>query len=859
MALTPYRQQVGVPREAGGGVSDIADTRIQDVSGSLNSLSKQLLATAAPLLEAEAIEKAQTNAGAMVLSRDAEGRLVAPERTDEGGIIYQQAFDKVMQARYLSDVGSDFQKFLDNDMALRRTGQKKFDAAEYAATVSAYKDGMLEGVPAWLRAETEELFTREANERTRAFTNEVSRSNQINLINGTLKLVTEYREKLKDRDGLVREALASGRSAEQVADDYKVKSLALIETLADKNFAGDEEVKAMVLGLDDQIEDVGNYFAGKALLAQYAPSIMQMDAAARRQVILALSGVDITENGVITGTVRSRTGTSEVVTGDLLVGATKEIFGVDATSGPRGPDHPLSIKARQLGYISTHDTSGPGGGRAIDMPRIEGKKIEDAVAMWRAAGYNVTKWRDEYKDPSAAATGPHWHFEFGNKREVVTETKGPIEGLTVDMLMTQDPANKRVWLEMLTEAEQQERFLEGQRREDARNDARIRAEQNKEANLRENIQLKVSMGLGGALSNEERDLADADSLRTIDYGNLHTPQERGKLLEHVKRYGDVPRTAQSWMQNKIRSNEWAQAFEFYDNVKNTRIGQNGAMMGDRLLSGLDTRSVALFGYAEQLYRNGESVQKIGDALTLAVKGQGFTPEQAITNYNLEKGEEGDMTPFDKNLREQTVAALGLPTVSASRLPPQMLADIKASFAINYELYRNPDVALQTSIKQAGKSYRKSSLFVGDIGPVGLFNMFGDEAVNKVRDFFVTEKTETGQWLLPTGMRHRFGGPNPSVRLTAIDNQVQGVGEYKVTITDPANTAVVLDSYTIDLGRYLTDFYRTGDAAVGVDNRQQQEANLKRAREAAARAQGLQSGAAKTADEARQRLPRGPKY
>jgi soluble lytic murein transglycosylase len=75
------------------------------------------------------------------------------------------------------------------------------------------------------------------------------------------------------------------------------------------------------------------------------------------------------------------------------------------TSGMRGPNHPLSRKNPR----SFHKT-----GAAVDIAPIPGMTFEQAAARLRAAGYKVhPDSRDEVKNPSKAATGPHWHFVIG--------------------------------------------------------------------------------------------------------------------------------------------------------------------------------------------------------------------------------------------------------------------------------------------------------------------------------------------------------------------------------------------------------------------------------------------------------------
>jgi hypothetical protein len=809
MGLRPYRQQIGIPREAGGGVQDIADTRVQDVSGQLDNLSKSLMATAAPRLEADAIRAAQEAGGSMVLQRNDEGKLIAPERTLEGGMVYQQAFDRVISARYLSEVGGDFQKFLDDDAAARRQGEKPYEADKYAETVESYKQGMLEGVPAWLRAETEELFTREAGERVRAFTNEISRENRINFISGTLNQITNFQNKLKDREGLIREAQARGQSVDQVMDGYRAQSLSLIQTLRDKNFAGDEETKAMVFALDDEVEDVQNYFDGKELLVQFADQIGTWDASTRDQVRLALDGA-IIGDGTISGVSRARTGTSEVVTGDILVAATPMIFGVKATSGPRAGNHPLSIAARNhptRPYVSTHDVTGPGGGRAIDMPRIEGKTIEDAVVMWRAAGFKVTKWIDEYKNPSSIATGGHWHFEFGNTREVVTETTGPVEGLTAQMLAGQDPANKRVWEQLLNEADQNDRILEAERKAEARNQALIQAQRDEAQATRDTITGAMAGGVGGNWSTKERGYMEGEVEEVVNFGTLRNdPQQRQNLLGYIQQRNYVPKRAVTFLDNMVRSQDWEGALELYRGLQGATL-PGGARVGDLFLSQLDSRTGALLNQADSLARSGQSFEAISARLEGVRSGQAFTLEEAIAEFNRRNGNGKKVydTMKDTAIRN----ALGANREAA--LPSSLMQDVDNAYAANLDIYGDADAALEQAIKQVKGAYQSSTLFASRVGPSVIARSYPIET--KLELFFFTEtNAATGEPLVrkAPGQQHRLGGRNPSIRLVPIDSQRDTIGRYRVLVYEPNNTRNLIDVFELDLGKELREHYGTGD-------------------------------------------------
>ena len=75
------------------------------------------------------------------------------------------------------------------------------------------------------------------------------------------------------------------------------------------------------------------------------------------------------------------------------------------TSGYRGPEHPLSKKNPQSYHART-----PG---AVDIAPIAGMTFNEYITGIRKAGYRIVEARDEVKNPSKNATGPHWHVVIG--------------------------------------------------------------------------------------------------------------------------------------------------------------------------------------------------------------------------------------------------------------------------------------------------------------------------------------------------------------------------------------------------------------------------------------------------------------
>ena len=75
------------------------------------------------------------------------------------------------------------------------------------------------------------------------------------------------------------------------------------------------------------------------------------------------------------------------------------------TSGYRGPDNPLS---RQNPNSYHARTAG-----AVDVAPIPRVTFDQYIAKIRSAGYRIVEARDEVRNPSKYATGPHWHVVIG--------------------------------------------------------------------------------------------------------------------------------------------------------------------------------------------------------------------------------------------------------------------------------------------------------------------------------------------------------------------------------------------------------------------------------------------------------------
>lgn len=88
--------------------------------------------------------------------------------------------------------------------------------------------------------------------------------------------------------------------------------------------------------------------------------------------------------------------------------ALKTVFpGARVTSGYRGPNDPLS--RANPGSYHTRTRA------AVDIAPIPGMSFAQAKRAIEAKGFKLIEARDEVTNPSAHATGPHWHFVLGRR------------------------------------------------------------------------------------------------------------------------------------------------------------------------------------------------------------------------------------------------------------------------------------------------------------------------------------------------------------------------------------------------------------------------------------------------------------
>jgi hypothetical protein len=237
VAIQPFRRRIGI--SSPGSLLSGNAPQIADVGPSISRAAGQVFEAAQPALRLKATREGQLAAGQAEIKRDEKGRALPIETPKDAGLLYQQAFEEVAQARYISNVSLDFQSKLDAEIEAMRKGEngKKLDAESYRAFVEGTAQGILEVADPRVRPLLEQTLGREGQERTRAVYGEAGQRARQDLMSA---LNNDYTRLTK----LVADASSRGDVA-QVAN-YQAQMTALTDaaikagTIGEK-FAGSKQ------------------------------------------------------------------------------------------------------------------------------------------------------------------------------------------------------------------------------------------------------------------------------------------------------------------------------------------------------------------------------------------------------------------------------------------------------------------------------------------------------------------------------------------------------------------------------------------------------------------------------------------
>jgi hypothetical protein len=626
----------------------------------------------------------------------------------------------------------------------------------------------------------------------------VSRTTQQNFVNGVNRLIDQNLKLIGDPDSLNLMARNRGITPAQLTEQLLAKNAELADRMIETGQMGGEEFDALVMSQDNVVENTQNYYAGAKIMGGMVDIVGQASPELLDWMELAARGAEVEESAgvAVPGGLTRRTGVSEKVTPDVLMGATKLLFGVDPTSGPRSPDHHLSKKNPR----SYHNTLN--GGRAIDVAPIKGMTFDQYVSRWKAAGFDVVEAINETgSGKTAHATGDHWHIAFGNQREVVEDK--PAEGnvpYTRDDFNMLDPRHKQTLLGMINDRRQVLREAEAERRAQAREDERAAREAANTQRIIDNAVGLENAGAGGDWDGETRGVKDRMFRATFDPANFGNEQTRGQIIQWVQRENFVPPSLIQYVTNGIRSEDWTGALGLYQSLSEASTGR-GANIGDLFVEQFDDRTASLLMEADRLSRSGQTKQ-IGPRLERLRSGDGFTKAEAQAAYSASGG--GGERQYVKDRNDRLREAFGYDEDVV--LDPRLVKDFDAAFASNLDIAnRDGSKAMDYAVRQMRGRVAKSDIFTGGVGPGVLTRNYSNQ---QLYDFFTKEtRADTGGPLVPKVKGgHRMGRDRSTIQLAPLDSQTRTVGRYMVIVRNPENLTQVIDSFEIDLGKELREYY-----------------------------------------------------
>lgn len=791
MAIEPFRQRIGV-QSAGSLISGNAP-QVSDPGTAIRAAAQSVREALQPGLEKKAIEAGQKAAGEAVIQRDANGNALKIERPKGGGDLFNAAFDKVAETRYVNQVSFDTQNWLNTEINDRRTGKdgKAFDPDQFEAAVQGRLEGVLKSVDPSLRPAVEETLFREALERTRSFRDEWGRNQRAQAIAGArdqLQVLMDGYARFRDE----------GLDAGQAYEKYGSKLDSLIARMKDMGQIGGAEADALLMRVDNLVDSAESYAFSMAAATKFIPVIGGLDGTDTEILGNWLRGApDPRKLGGVTmeGTAEER------VTPDTLKAALKQLVpGAVQTSGARAENDPLSLK-NPSSYHSVKN-----GGRAIDVAPIKGMTFDQYVQRWRDAGFTVVEALEEVGSKrSPHATGDHWHIALGNTRKTTSTKDNPeVQGLTFEQVDQLDPSVKRSLLTIVTNREQRLRELEAEQRAAAREAERERKEEERHRELVNGMIGANSAGYGGGWNSQQKGVLDEAFKAQVDLTKLSDPEQRKKALSFIQFNNYLPGPLIQYVENTAVSANWRSAVELYRNVKNATLA-TGGVVGDMMVRQLTPRTQSLLKAADDLITSGQPDSIVQARMEQLRSGDGFSLGDAISSYNSVVGK-GQQNTYSLARNRQIREAYGIPSNVA--IPAALSRRIDESYAANLDVAnRDPEQALKRAMDQNKGVYMRSGLFFDGVGPSVLPRTFNNQALMR---FFSDLADPQGNRALPPmkdadgkPLLHSIGGVNSSIKLSPADNQIGSIGLYNVTIIHPQTKQVLKTLQRVDLGAALS--------------------------------------------------------
>ncbi len=290
MAIQPFRRRIGI--SSPGSLLSGNAPQIADVGPSISRAAGQVFEAAQPAMRAKAVREGQLAASKAEIVRDEQGRALSIDTPEGAGLLYQQAFEEVAQARYLSQVSLDFQTRADAELEAMRsgTGGKKLDAEAYRAYILGTAQGILEVADPRVRPVIESTLAREGLERTRAVYNEVGQRTRQDQIAGLNTDLTRYNQE-------IAKAAAAGAPPERIAQ-LQADAKTLINSVVKVGAIGPRVAQALGANVDAEVQEAVTFASSMTIANQVTPPILGLSFDALQTVERWMTGVNVGDVGV---------------------------------------------------------------------------------------------------------------------------------------------------------------------------------------------------------------------------------------------------------------------------------------------------------------------------------------------------------------------------------------------------------------------------------------------------------------------------------------------------------------------------------------------------------------------------------
>jgi hypothetical protein len=290
MGIEPFRRRIGIASP--GGLLSGSAPQIADVGPSISRAAGQVFEAFQPGLRAKAVKEGQIAAGKVEIVRDEQGRSLPIDTPEGAGVLYQQAFEEVAQARYVSQVSLNFQTRADAELEAMRsgTGGKKLDAEAFRAFIEGTAQGILEVADPRVRPVIEATLAREGLERTRNVYNEVGQRTRQDMVSGLSTDLTRINQQ-------IAKAATDGSPPERLVQ-LQADAQALIASVEKVGGIGPRVAQALGSNVDAEVQDVAAFAGSMRVANQVTPPILNLSFNALQTVERWMTGVNVGDVGV---------------------------------------------------------------------------------------------------------------------------------------------------------------------------------------------------------------------------------------------------------------------------------------------------------------------------------------------------------------------------------------------------------------------------------------------------------------------------------------------------------------------------------------------------------------------------------